>query len=106
MSLRVLVNALASVLAKWSELGTEFGFTPNDLNGIRQGKPQSSVTDWLTDMLDKKMNKSPEFEWGDVIQALVQIGSGPLAESIQREHCPQGEEIRATTVHGLLLYNN
>ena len=103
MSLRVLVNVLASVSAKWPELGTEFGFTPNDLDGIRQGKPQSSVTDWLTDMLDKKMKRSPEFGWSDVIQALVQIGCGALAESIQREHCPQGEEIRATTVHGLLL---
>ena len=99
MSLRVLVNVLASVSAKWPELGTEFGFTRNDLDGIRQGKPQSSVTDWLTDMLDKKMKRSPEFGWSDVIQALVQIGYVALAESIQREHCPQGEEIRATTVH-------
>ena len=96
MSLSELVNALSSVSAKWSELGTKFGFTPNDLNGISLGKPQSSVTDWLTDMLNKKMERSPEFGWSDVIQALVQIDCGTLAERIQREHCPQGEEIRAT----------
>ena len=92
MSIKVLVNALASVSAKWPELGTQFGFTRNDLDGIKQTRPYGGVTDWLTDILDKKMKRSPEFGWSDVIQALVQIGCGALAESIQREHCPQGEE--------------
>ena len=86
------MSALASISAKWSELGTEFGFTPNDLNGIRQGKPQNSVTDWMTDMLDMKMNRNPEFGWSDVIQALFKIGCEALAESIQQEHCSQGEK--------------
>ena len=92
MSLRVLVNTLAPESAKWRKLGTQFGFTHNDLDGIKQSRPHGDVTDWLTDMLDKKMKRSPEFRWSDVIQALVQIGCGTLAESIQREHCPQGEE--------------
>ena len=64
----------------------------NDLDGIKQTKPRGPVTDWLTDMLDKKMKRSPEFGWSDAIQALVQIDCGALAESIQGEHCSQGEE--------------
>ena len=95
MSIKVLVNTLAPESAKWRKLGTQFGFTHNDLDGIKQTRPHGDVTDWLTDMLDKKMKRSPEFRWSDVIQALVQIGCGALAEIIQREHCPQGEEERS-----------
>ena len=87
------MNALVPVSAKWFELGIEFGFTPKDLDRIWKRKPQCSVIDRLIDILDMKMNRSPEFGWSDVIQALVKIGCGALAESIQREHCPQGEDM-------------
>ena len=92
MSVKVLVNALASVSAEWRKLGTQFCFTKNDLDGIKQTRSYGDVADWLTDMLDKKIKRSPEFGWNDVVQALIQIGCGSLAEKIQREHCPQGEE--------------
>ena len=55
-------------------------------------RPLGDVTDWLTDMLDKKMKRSPDFGWSDVIQAVVNIRERVFAEIIQREHCPQGEE--------------
>ena len=86
------MNALTRVSNKWFELGIQFGFLKNDLDGIRQERPYGGVTDWLTDMLDKKMNRSPDFGWSDVIQALVNIGERTVAESIQGEHYPQGEE--------------
>ena len=98
----MLVNALAPVSAKWFELGTVFGFTPNDLNGIMQGMPHNSVVDWLTDMLHMKMSRSPEFGWSDVIDALTKIGCVTLAESIQHKHCPQGEDTKSD-VHKLII---
>ena len=55
-------------------------------------RPHGDVTDWLTDMLDKKMNRSPDFGWSDVIQALVNIRERAVAVSIQREHFAQGED--------------
>ena len=86
------MNAHTRVSNKWFELGIQFGFLKNDLDGIRQGRPYGGVTQWLTDMLDKKMNRSPDFGWSDVIQAMVNIDERAVAESIQREHFPQGEE--------------
>ena len=102
ISLQVLVNVLAPVSAKWSEMGTEFGFIRNDLEVIKQTKPHGPVIGWLTDMLDMKMNRSPDFGWSDVIQALVKIDCGTLADSIQQQHCPQGEE-RATYTRVLVI---
>ena len=92
ISVQLLVNVLAPISAKWYELGTAFGFPRNDLEVIKQTKPHGPVIVWLTDMLDTKMNRSPKFGWSDVIQAVVSIGCGTLAESIQQEHYPQGEE--------------
>ena len=86
------MNVLVPVSARWFELGIVFGFNPKDLDWIRKRKPHCSVTDWLIDILVMKMNRSPEFGWSDVIQALAKIGCGALAESIQREYFPQGEE--------------
>ena len=91
------MNVLAPVSAKWTELGIQFGFITNDLDGIKQTRPHGSVRDWLTDMLDKKMERSPDFGWSDVFQALIEIGCGTLAQSIQQDHFPQGEK-RATCI--------
>ena len=92
ISIKELVNALSPESAKWSEMGTEFGLIPNDIDGIKLRNPHSPVTVWLTEMLNMKMRRSPGFGWSDVIQALVNIGCEALAQRIQREHCPQGEE--------------
>ena len=86
------MEALASVSARWHELGIVFGFKCNDLYGIKRGNPHGSVGDWMTEMLDMKMSGSPDFGWSDVTRALGKIGCGALAESIQRKYCPQGEE--------------
>ena len=55
------MNVLAPVSAQWSELGIQFGFVTNELDGIKLVRPHGSVAEWLTDMLDKKMKRSPDF---------------------------------------------
>ena len=92
-SIAELVCALDPVSARWYELGTAFGLTTNDLDGIKRGDPHASVGEWMTKMLNMKMSRSPDFGWSDVTKVLGKISCGAHAESIQQEHCPQGEDI-------------
>ena len=86
-----MVGALAPISAKWYELGIAFGLKPNDLDGIKKGNPHDSMCEWMTKMLDMKMNRSPNFGWSDVTKARGKIGCGAHAESTQQEHCPHSE---------------
>jgi len=72
--LRKLVNELKPVDAQWRKLGREFGFTENDLDGIKQSNPQGDVQQWMTTMLDRKLRSTPGFGLDDVSEALRNIG--------------------------------
>lgn len=99
-----LVNELEPVSAKWRWLGVNFGFTVNDLDGIQMSNAHGGVMDWMTTMLDKKLNNIPGFRWEDVIKALEKIGHGALAEQIKRTHCPPGLLYTPTCTCTLYIY--
>ena len=85
-----LVNELGPISSQWRQLGIQFRFTENDLDGIKQNSPHGGVDEWMSTMLDKKLKSTPGFGWDDIVEALRNIGCGALAEHIQQSHCPQG----------------
>ena len=75
---------LTPVNAQWRELGVQFGFGGNDLDGIEQSNQCGGVQRWMTDMLEKKLKKTPGFGLDDVRRALRIIGREDLID------CPKG----------------
>lgn len=90
MTLKDLVNELKPVESRWRQLGIQFEFTEDELDGIQLSDPVGGVERWMSSMLDKKLKNTPGLGWGDVTKALGRIGCGARAEHIQRIYCPQG----------------
>jgi len=90
-----LVNALEPISSQWRQLGIQFRFTENDLDGIKQNSPHGGVEEWMSTMLDRKLRSTPGFGWDNIVEALRNIGCAALAEHIlaehiQQSHCPLG----------------
>jgi len=85
-----LVNELEPISSQWRQLGIQFRFTENDLDGIKQNSPHGGVEEWMSTMLDRKLRSTPGLGWDDIVEALWNIGYGALAAHIQQSHCPQG----------------
>ena len=104
LSLRELVADLAPVSHRWYELGIQFGFTSNDLEAIKLVWPHKSDV-CMSSILDKKLKTSPELQWNDVIQALVNIGEQLLADRIELKYNAQCEESNDSNIFCTVHYN-
>ena len=87
ISLKDLRNALSEVGTKWRLLGVQFGFTEEELDATQQSHPHGGVSQWLSSMLNSKLNNSPGFTWADVVKALENIGQSALAAQLREKYC-------------------
>ena len=77
---------LCPIANKWEQLGTQFGFQQNELMEIKKSCPHSNCTEWMTTMISKKIARSLEFGWNDIVRALVNIDCMKIAETICKKY--------------------
>ena len=64
----------------------QFGFTENELDAIQAENPVGSVRQWLSSMLNAKLNNFAGFSWNDVISALEALGQSEVAAEVRHQN--------------------
>ena len=75
----------------------QFGFTENELDAIQAENPVGSVRQWLSSMLNAKLNNFAGFSWNDVISALEALGQSAVAVEVRQKFCQKN-------VAGIYIY--
>lgn len=65
----------------------QFGFTEDQLDALQANDPHGGVNQWLSSMLNAKLNNCPDFSWSHVISALEKLGLTTLAMNIRQRFC-------------------
>lgn len=75
---------LCGITDKWRRLGTQFGFSNNELRAIRMNA--SEPMDCLQEVIATKKARSTDFGWTDVVKALNAMKEYKLADRICQEY--------------------
>ena len=78
------MNMLCGITNKWRRLGTQFGFSNNELQTIKMNA--SEPMDCLQEVIATKKARSTYFGWTDVVKALNAMEEYKLANRICQEY--------------------